>query len=278
MTYAVNSLNVLRASYGKYLQPADSASQQYNTIQNNVAAYDTPNFFAYGFNNPGHTIQPEVSFNTDFSWEHQVKGTDVSWKITPFYRKTQNSIYDVVLNPITNFVSTINAGSLTAQGIELLLRKGDFDRNGFSGQISYTYTNAKIKYGTLASGNTVLSATNNAIATYNSYTSACAGNPNLTINGRAACKNVAGVTPIDPNTGAPVAAAPCYTAAGAADPTCAAGSIANPYWNAPPQSTLDPNASYVPFNTIPGTGVNSTSSSYSIPTSSRRCSTTSTTA
>ena len=271
VTFAVNSLNVLRASYGKYLQPADSASQQYNTIQNNVAAYDTPNFFAYGFNNPGHTIQPEVSFNTDFSWEHQVKGTDVSWKITPFYRKTQNSIYNVVLNPITNFVSTINAGSLTAQGIELLLRKGDFDRNGFAGQIAYTYTDAKIKYGTLASGNTVLTAVNNGIATYNAYTSTCAANPNLTISGRPACKNVAGVTPIDSNTGAPVVAAPCYNSDGSANTTCGADpatgtpSIANPYWNAPAQSTLDPNASYVPFNTIPGSGVNSTSSSYSIP-------------
>ena len=271
VTYSVNSLNVLRASYGKYLQPADSASQQYNTAQNNVAAYDASKFFAYGFNQPSHTIQPEVSFNTDFSWEHQVKGTDVSWKITPFYRKTQNSIYDVVLDPVTNFVSGVNAGSLTAQGIELLLRKGDFDRNGFAGQIAYTYTNAKIKYGTLPSGGTILTGVNTAIATYNSYTSSCAANPNLTINGRAACKNAAGVTPIDPNTGTPVVAAPCYNADGSANTTCGAdpatglASIANPYWNAPAQSTLDPNASYVPFNTVPGTGINSTSSSYVIP-------------
>ena len=270
-TYAINPLNVIRASYGKYLQPANSASQQYNTAQNNVAAFDSPSFFAYGFNNPGHTIDPEVSYNTDVSWEHQVKGTDISWKITPFLRKTQNSIYNVVLNPITNFVSSINAGSLTAQGVEFLVRKGDFDRNGFAGQISYTYTNAKIKYGTLPSGNTILSAVNNAIATYNSYTSTCAANPNLTISGRPACKNVAGVTPIDPNTGAPVVAAPCYNSDGTpnttcgADPNTGAASIANPYWNAPAQATVDPNGSYVPFNEVPGTGVNAVSSSYSIP-------------
>jgi hypothetical protein len=60
-------------------------------------------------------------------------------------------------------------------------------------------------------------------------------------------------------------AAPCYAAGGAPDPTCAAGSIANPYWNAPAQALFSPSANYVPFNQLPGTGLSGVSSSYIIP-------------
>ncbi|MEA2721151.1 MAG: hypothetical protein QOJ39_3015, partial [Candidatus Eremiobacteraeota bacterium] len=44
----------------------------------------------------------------------------------------------------------------------------------------------------------------------------------------------------------------CYTPGGAAAPGCGAGTIANPYWNAPVQPLLDPNANYPTFSTLPG--------------------------
>jgi hypothetical protein len=55
-----------------------------------------------------------------------------------------------------------------------------------------------------------------------------------------------------PGASAPNTAAPCYTTGGAADPTCAAGDVANPYWNAPVQQLLDPNANYPVYDTFPG--------------------------
>jgi hypothetical protein len=56
--------------------------------------------------------------------------------------------------------------------------------------------------------------------------------------------------------------APCYFASGKPDPNCAAGSIANPYWNMPVQNLYDPNGSYPVYNTysgsLRGTGSNQT--------------------
>jgi hypothetical protein len=144
-------------------------------------------------------------------------------------------------------------------GVELALQKGDFNRNGFAGQLAYTYTHGTVKFGALPSGNTVVDGVNQVIAQYNAFTSFCASNP-----GDSRC-TIKGAAAIDPTTGNPIVAAPCYTASGAPDAACAAGSIANPYWNAPVQSLFDPGAEYVAYNQLPGTGVSSVSSSYIIP-------------
>ncbi|HTX58592.1 MAG TPA: hypothetical protein VMH02_02865, partial [Verrucomicrobiae bacterium] len=52
-----------------------------------------------------------------------------------------------------------------------------------------------------------------------------------------------------------VVAAPCYTLGGAPVPVardCTRSDVANPYWNAPAQPLLDPNARYVPYTIFPG--------------------------
>jgi hypothetical protein len=134
-------------------------------------------------------------------------------------------------------------------GFELALNKGDFNRNGFAAQLSYTYTYAYNQYKVFPTGGSCVSAVNQAIGNYNSYTSFCGTHAT---DPRCAAAN------------APVAAAaPCY-AAGAPDPTCAMpGTVANPYYNSPVQALFDPNGKYFPYNQQ--LGPNAASTSYLIP-------------
>ena len=250
-TYKLDPLNVLRIGYGRFLQPSSTAYTFYNRAGADIANYDAPKFYPYGFNSATHPIPPEESWNLDFSWEHQVKGSDTSWKISPFSRRTRNEDINVILDPVTNFVSAIPALSSDVKGVEMLLRKGDFSRNGFAGQLSYTYTYVKSRYQTLPGGATALDNVNTSVKNYNAYTSFCATNPTD--------KRCAGST----SNGLP--ATPCYLSDGTPDPTCAAGSFANPYWNAPVQALFDPNANYAPYNQTFGTGFSSNASSYNIP-------------
>ncbi|MHB8357631.1 MAG: TonB-dependent receptor domain-containing protein, partial [Vulcanimicrobiaceae bacterium] len=246
-TYTVDPLTVLRASYGKYTQAPNSAFEQYNTLQQDLPDFLGPTFYAYGRTSPGYPIQPEISYNTDFSIEHQFKNTDLSFKLTPFYRKTNNQIQQFFLSQKTGFVSGLNVGNQTSKGIELEIQKGSFNRDGFSGLFSYTYTNSTVKLNTLSNGSTVVSGINQNIQQYNGYTSYCSTHTT------------------DPRCGGNGGnAAPCYTSAGAPDFACAANSIANPYWNAPVQSLLDPNANYIPMDIFP-LGINSQTNSYEVP-------------
>ena len=262
-TYTFSPLDVVRASWGEYAQPASSAFQQYNNAAYNLSNV-APNtsFYTLGYYNPSHLVSPEISYNLDFSWEHQVRNSDVSWKLTPFLRKTRNELYNVLIDPKTNFVSGVNVGNLTASGLEFLLRKGDFSRNGFAGQLAYTYTYGTVKYGTLPNGTSVLQGVNQAIVQYNAYTSFCASHPHnglCSINGQ----------PVMPTNGATAGA--CYGPGSTSSsppvvvPCGTTGAIANPYWNAPPQGLFDPGASYIAYNQLPGAGVSAVSSSYVIP-------------
>jgi hypothetical protein len=271
VTYTINPLNVLRASWGKYEQPASSAFQQYQNANNDLPLASPNNaFYPLGFTSPAHQVFPEESFNTDLSWEHQFKNTDWSMKLTPFYRATRNEIFNVLLDPRTNFVSGVNVGRKKVYGAELALQKGDFNRNGLSGLFSFTYTYGTVNFDTLANGLTVVTGINSAISQYNAYTSKCApfeANPTVTTGVPQEC-----LTPPAPGIAQTVAtptngaqAAPCFTTGGAPDPTCAAGSIANPYWNAAPQGLFSAKDNFIPYNQLPGTGVSSVASSYIIP-------------
>ena len=219
MTYTVNPSTVLRASYGRYAQAPNSAFEQYNFLNPNAPGL-LRGFVALGVGNtPAHAIRPSVANNYDFSFEHQFN-RDTSVKLTPFIRKTQDQIQQFYLDQKTNFVSGLNVGRQTSQGVEFELDKGDFSRNGWAGRLTYTYTNSYIQY-TRQNGLSVIDGFNTGIQAYDAYTRAGGG-------------------------------APCYTTGGAADPTCAAGSIANPYYNAPIQPLMDPNAKYTPYDLFPG--------------------------
>ena len=248
-TYTVNPNNVIRFSTGRYTQGPVTAYQQYNRAQDNIASYDCNTFCKFGRFAPIGAILPATSLNYDVSWESHLKGTDWSFKLTPFLRQTQNQNQLFYLDQKTGFVSGLDVGSQRSQGLEFMVQKGDFSRNGISGQLSFAYTNSYINYGTLTSGaygTSVLTTINQAIAQYNAYTAACA--PGGKFVGKLGPNHVAycGTT----STG--VAAAPCYTTGGAAVSTgCTAADVGNPYWKNP-QSLWSLSASYPTYSLFPG--------------------------
>lgn len=260
-TYTIDPNTVLRASYGRYNEQPSAAYEQYDSLEQNLP--DTlAQFYALGFNSPGHQVAPSVSYNSDFSIEHRFKGTDMSFKLTPFLRQTQNQIENFYVNYTTGLVSGLNAGNQTSRGFEFQFDKGDFSRNGFAGQLSFAYTYATVKYNVLPNGTTVISPINSGIAQYNAFTRACAP------GGADYGKSQFG-TPLCASLPTGETAAPCYVASGYSSSGAASGAMpaacsnprayANPYWNSPAFSLYDPNASYLPYSIFPGpvgSGVN----------------------
>ncbi|HEY6325382.1 MAG TPA: TonB-dependent receptor, partial [Candidatus Cybelea sp.] len=179
-TYTASPDDVLRFSYGRYTEAPNTAFEQYNTRQEDLADYIGSHFLQFGRNSPGYPIQPPTSINYDISWEHRLKGTDWSFKLTPFLRQTQDQIQQFFLIPQNGFVSGLNVGSQRSEGLEFQVQKGDFSRDGISGLLSFAYTNSYVHYGPIAagaSGSTVLAPINNSIAQYNAYTKFCATHP-----------------------------------------------------------------------------------------------------
>ena len=240
-TLTLGNGDVIRASYGRYNQPPNTAYEQYNLLQQDLATYDGTNFWPIGFTTTTHRITPPTSNNYDMSWEHRFAGSDVAFKLTPFLRKTQGQIQNFFLNQKTNFVSGLNAGNQTSDGVEFELTKGDFNQNGLSGLFSFTFTHSFINYSTLANGGSVLSSVNVLIQQYNSFTSACASASPST-NPNALCGTFGNVNALATES----------------------SGVANPYFNAPAQPLLDLTGNYVPFSTIPG-GVEVATGSYETP-------------
>jgi hypothetical protein len=242
-TYTLNPDTVLRFSAGRYTQPTETAFMQYSNLSGlGAAKFDFAHFFGLGFTTPVHANPVQVSNNADFSIEHHFAGSDVSLKLSPFYRYTTNQLVSVALGP--NFASGINAGTQETKGVELAIQKGDPSRNGLSGQFSYTYTDAKIKYSTLANGTNTVDALNNYIIAYNQLTSFCHDHPTDARCGNMTAAAAANVAPCyDPTTQTPFGNAP----ASCGSPT----DIANPYYAAPVQSLLDRNGWYQTYANNP---------------------------
>ncbi len=232
-TYTLNPNSVLRGSYGRYAAPAPTSYQQYNVDQQDSPSF-IGQFLPYGFNTPFHQSRPSYSNNYDLSLEHHVKNTDLSFKLTPFYRSTQDQLANIPIGS-QGILDGLNVGRQRNYGVEFQMRKGEFDRNGISGLLSYTFTRSRVKYGNFGGGNrNEIDNLNEYIRNYNAYTSGCAG----------------GTSALCGSTTSGVVAAPCY-AGGQPDPACAAGSIANPYYNAAPQPLLDRNGEYTPYDILP---------------------------
>lgn len=224
MTYNLDVNNVFRFSYGRYSQPVNAAFVQYDRTDPNLAKFLFQTFWKFGFTSPRHDVVPSISDNFDLSVEHRFKGTDLSFKLTPYYRSTENQLQQFYLDPTTGFVSGLNVGHQTSYGLEFQLQKGDFEQQGLSGLLSYTYTHSRIVYNDFRSapGRNVIDIINDSINGYNALTSARGG-------------------------------APCYTNAGngTPDPACGPTSIRNPYFNQTPQPLLDRSGSYYPFDLFP---------------------------
>jgi hypothetical protein len=216
-TYTVNPDTVLRASAGRYAQQPQNYEIQYNTLQPNLAS-TLLGFIPFGFSSPLHESQPQYSDNYDFSFEHHLKGTDVAMKVTPFYRYATDQLYETPNLPSLNVSPSFNAGTLRVDGIELLLTKGDFSRNGLSGTFSYTYTNSAEKWNNYS---------NSTVGPVDQYSQDIEEFNALTQTGGGA---------------------PCYkpNGKGTPDPKCRSNSILNPYYHMSPEATLDSHGWYAP--------------------------------
>ena len=242
-TYTLNPSTVLRFSAGRYTQPTETAFMQYGNLSGYGAAkFDFTHFWGLGFTTPVHANPVQTSNNVDFSIEHQINGTDMSFKITPFYRYTTNQLVTVALG--SNFASGVNAGTQKTSGVEVAFQKGDPSRNGLSGQLSYTYTNAKIKYSTLANGTNTVDVLNSYIIAYNQLTSFCKNNPS---DPRCGNMTATAASNISPCYAANPGSLPANAPASCSDTTA----IGNPYYNAPVQGLLDRNGWYQTYANNP---------------------------
>jgi Carboxypeptidase regulatory-like domain len=240
-TFTANADNVLRFSYGRVDQAPNTAFEQYNLLEQNLPSYLGPFFWPVGFTSTTHAIYPPTANDVDLSWEHHFAGTEASLKLTPYYRSTNNQIQNFFLNQKTGFVSGLNVGQQTSDGLEFQMTWGNFNENGLSALLSYTYNNSYIVQKQLGTGGTVYDTINLAIQEYNSFTKACAG--------------------VAPNTST---TSLCGTFGGSNAVATYASGVANPYYNAPAQGRLNPSGDYIPFSTIPG-GIEAGSGSYEVP-------------
>ncbi len=256
VTYALDPNTVLRASYGRFTQPAISAAVDSTYLQPTVPSVQF--FTNFGFNSYARNVEPEISYNTDFSIEHAIPRLGLQMSLSPFYRKTTNEFVSILIDPKTNFVADINGLNRHAEGAEFALTAGNFQRDGITAQLAYTYTYATAKFKVFPNGGSFVAGANAGIQSYNAYTKYCATNPASKLCGTG--------------TQSGAAAAPCYTPgvggnAAVAAPACGAGTVANPYWSAQPSGLLDPSASYFPYNASLGNGQSGVggSTSYIVP-------------
>ena len=216
-TFTVNPDAVLRVSAGKYAQQPQNYQIQYNTAQPNLAS-TLLGFIPFGYDSPLHQAQAQFSYNYDFSYEQHFKGTDVSMKLTPYYRWATNQLYETVNLPSLGVSPSFNAGTERVDGVELQITKGDFNKDGFSGNLSYTYTNASEMWNDYPDSTIgPVDQYNQDIEEFNALTGAGGGSR-------------------------------CYTNAGKGKPApkCGPTSIRNPYFAMSPQPTLAPHGWYAP--------------------------------
>ncbi|MGA9945898.1 MAG: TonB-dependent receptor [Candidatus Cybelea sp.] len=173
-TYTLNPDTVLRLSAGRYAQEPETYQVQYNAKDNNLAYDLFQAFWQYGYTTPRHNPLVQYSDNYDFSYERRFKGTDMSIKVTPYYRYATNQVYSISL-PF-GLAGGLNSGIERVAGLETEFTKGDFNKNGLSFVISYTYTNAAERWANFP-GTSInpIDPYNQDIANFNGLTKAGGG-------------------------------------------------------------------------------------------------------
>ena len=247
-TYSQSADTVWRFSGGRFIEPPISASVQYlNASGSNTAQW--ANFMGLGFFSPFHNTPSMTSAQYDGSLERHIRGTDMSFKLTPFYSFTNGYQEQSFIGP--GYVTQVPVGRERNYGLEFAFSKGDFSKDGLSGSYSLTYTNTKVQFqsGLVNNlGTNQISIFNTAIGDYNAL--AKGGSQNYP------CFTFA-------NGGAGTAGAPVGSP-GVAQ-ACTGSTVANPYFSAPAQSTMDPNGWYVPSGDVVLPGVNSNPAIYDTP-------------
>jgi hypothetical protein len=186
------------------------------------------NMMNLGFFSPFHPIPGISSGQYDISYEQHFKGTDMSMKISPFYTWVSGWQQQTFIG--AGFVTQVPVGVNRNEGVEFQFNKGDFSRDGFSGQLALTYTNSKVMFQNvgLSTGGVVPNTTialNQAIGQYNGLTKQGGGSPCYQGGLAVSCSTPNGkkVSGFD--------------------------TIQNPYYNSSPQGLLDPGGWYNPYTT-----------------------------
>ncbi len=242
-TFTANPDTVFRASAGRYTEPPISASVQYLGLSGDDRSVWN-NTMNLGFYSPFHPIPGISSGQYDLSWEQHLRGTDMSFKLTPFYTWVSNWQQQTFIG--ANFVTQVPVGVNRDEGVEFQFNKGDFTRNGLSGQLAVTYTNSKVMFQNvpLSTGGIVpneLGTLNQAIAQFNQLTKGGGGSPCYQADTKVSCSTPNGKIAKGFDT------------------------ILNPYYNMPTQGLLDQGGWYNPFSTALAPSLNGSLASYISP-------------
>ena len=234
-TYTINPDTVVRFSAGRYVQPTETAFEQVLTYTD---GYDTArNLFNSSYYNLGlastvHDNPLQYSNNYDISLEKHLKGTDITFRLTPYYRYTSDQL---VTTPLPGgLAGGFNAATQKSSGVELALQVGNPANNGFAGALSYTYAHVRQKFSLINGSNNITVLQQNLKSFFNLTKS----------NGGSPCYQLPGL--VGAPTG-PIAGVSCSTVqAPGAYPI-----IANPYYTLYPNTTysqyiaqFDPNGYY----------------------------------
>lgn len=168
VTYTINPDTVLRATFGRYVQPTQTAYEQVLTYLDGyqlASAVYASRYYNNGFGTTVHDNPLQYSNNADFSLEKHLKGTDMSFKLSPYYRYTSQQL--VFVNLPGGLNGAFNDASQRSSGIEFQIQKGDPARQGWSGSLSYTLTRAKVKYAMINGTNMIKSLQNAMLPIFN---------------------------------------------------------------------------------------------------------------
>jgi hypothetical protein len=245
-TYTLDPDTVIRASAGRFTQPPISASVQYLSISGDDRSVWN-NTMNLGFYSPFHPIPGISSAQYDLSLEQHLKGTDMSFKLTPFFTWVNNWQQQTFIG--AGFVTQVPVGVNRDQGVEFQFNKGDFTRNGLSGELAFTYTDSKVQFQNVptSTGGTItneLVALNQAITQYNQLTKAGGGSPCYQYG-------VGGVS--------------CSAKTTSSN---APETILNPYYNQSEQGLLNLSGWYNPYSTAIAPNLNGALGSYISPITS----------
>ena len=246
-TYTQDPNTVWRFSAGRYSEPPLTAAVQYfNSSGNNLNQW--ANFTEFGFLSPFHPIPGETSAQYNLSLEHHFANSQWSMKITPYYDQASNWEQQFFIG--ANYVTQIPVGEYKDYGVEFALQDGDFAQNGLSGELTFTYTNAKVQFQSLL-GSSIVQQINTAIGAYNCLTHTYYSANTSYCNSHY------------PNVANAGGAAPCFQGGYASDCTWSGGApyypcqnvygscnvITNAYYNSAPQSYLSTTA-WVPASAL----------------------------
>ena len=245
MTFTQSPDVVWRLSAGRFTQPPISASVQYLSASGDDRSVWN-NTMNLGFYSPFHPIPGVSSGQYDLSYEQHFRGTDMSMKITPFYTWVSNWQQQTFIG--AGFVTQVPVGVNRNQGVEFQFNKGDFTRNGLSGQLAFTYTDSKVMFQNIptSTGGTIpneLTALNQVIQAYNSLTRSGGGSPCYRegVGVKCSAKNIKTSTGTEFDT------------------------VLNPYYNQAPQGLLNESGWYNPYTTAIAPNISAALGSYISP-------------